>query len=194
MPFLSSSSGVQINGGNFYDIAGDMNVQGGGASSPRERLITPQFGPTEGVSSLAPERNNRNAGGTRMTPYGALRPNRATKRRIDMTTDISHRRHSLNLSNRSSLCDSDHRSIYSNPALHGFYDTGLEPPSLVDSLGGLRAYPSVSPDPPTSFDNLSCSLPTVINGGTFITAGNMDHQSYWGKCVVPILTTCLDDS
>jgi hypothetical protein len=37
MPFFTSSSEMQINGGNFYDIAGDMNVHGA-QSAEIERL------------------------------------------------------------------------------------------------------------------------------------------------------------
>jgi hypothetical protein len=69
MPYFSSSSGVQINGGSFYDIAGDMNIRGTpfwGRHDSRE-LVFGLNGPDRQL--LGP---NRTGGQTaaRLSPYG----------------------------------------------------------------------------------------------------------------------------
>ncbi|KAJ7489254.1 hypothetical protein FB451DRAFT_1390418 [Mycena latifolia] len=50
MPFFASSSGVQINGGRFYDIAGDMNLQNTQlAATERELTMLPSGMTTESI-------------------------------------------------------------------------------------------------------------------------------------------------
>ncbi|KAJ7489263.1 hypothetical protein FB451DRAFT_1362202, partial [Mycena latifolia] len=60
MPFFSSSSGVQVNGGNFYDIAGDINV----------RSVRP-VGSTQSANRLlsGPDRRDRHMGRSARLPY-----------------------------------------------------------------------------------------------------------------------------
>ncbi|KAJ7466869.1 hypothetical protein FB451DRAFT_400086 [Mycena latifolia] len=70
MPFFASSSGVQINGGNFYDIGGNMNLQ-----SLRQPETDPLMAlhlsaaPNTNRPLVGPDRRDRHAGSTRMLPY-----------------------------------------------------------------------------------------------------------------------------
>jgi hypothetical protein len=66
MPLLTSASGVQINGGNFIDIAGDVNLHN----------MQPAMAQNSDLSSashqlLGVERNSQN-GAARLVPYGTL--------------------------------------------------------------------------------------------------------------------------
>jgi hypothetical protein len=75
MPMISSSSGFQINGGNFYEIAGDMNLHGTQPTvGPNSNPLTALIGVTEGPSRrlLGVERNGRHGGAARAPPYGML--------------------------------------------------------------------------------------------------------------------------
>jgi hypothetical protein len=68
MPLFSYSSGVQINGGNFYEIARDMNIESTHPLAPvGEELMALPFGPTQGVNRppSEPERQSRDAGAAR---------------------------------------------------------------------------------------------------------------------------------
>ncbi|KAJ7496294.1 hypothetical protein B0H11DRAFT_2226760 [Mycena galericulata] len=68
MPYFSSSSGAQVHGGNFYDIAGDMNVRGTPflARQDSRELVLGRNGPERQI--LVP---NGTGGQTaaRMSPY-----------------------------------------------------------------------------------------------------------------------------
>jgi hypothetical protein len=66
MPLLSSASGVQINGGNFIDIAGDVNLH-------NMQPAIAQNSDLQSVSRqlLGVERNTQN-GAARLVPYGTL--------------------------------------------------------------------------------------------------------------------------
>ncbi|KAJ6536693.1 hypothetical protein DFH09DRAFT_1401111 [Mycena vulgaris] len=66
MPFFPSSSGVQINGGNFYDIAGDMNLQ----SAQPPRADSEQLTPLQSLGLLlGPAEHEQHAGATMMLSY-----------------------------------------------------------------------------------------------------------------------------
>jgi hypothetical protein len=71
MPLFTSASGFQINGGNFIDNAGDINIHTV-QLMPGPNLNELEFDTTEGPSRqlLAPERNDH--GAARMRPYGML--------------------------------------------------------------------------------------------------------------------------
>ncbi|KAJ7705526.1 hypothetical protein B0H17DRAFT_1126337 [Mycena rosella] len=78
MPLFASSSGVQINGGNFYDVAGDMNIESALPLVPGrnlEPLMALQFGLTQGANRLlaGPERHERHVGTAKMLPYDISR-------------------------------------------------------------------------------------------------------------------------
>ncbi|KAF7377536.1 NACHT domain-containing protein [Mycena sanguinolenta] len=73
MPLITSSSGFQINGGNFYDVAGDMNIHGthsaiGLGSDPLTALESGLDASTRRL--VGPQRNGRQTGAARMAPYG----------------------------------------------------------------------------------------------------------------------------
>ncbi|KAJ7097683.1 hypothetical protein C8R44DRAFT_859837 [Mycena epipterygia] len=77
MPLFASSSGVQINGGSFYDIAGGMNVQSIQPPGYNYELVSAlEFNSTQGSNrrSLGPERHGRMAAGgaARMSPYDSV--------------------------------------------------------------------------------------------------------------------------
>ncbi|KAJ7489271.1 hypothetical protein FB451DRAFT_1080788 [Mycena latifolia] len=64
MPFFSSSSEVQVNGGNFYDIAGDINVRSArpvGSTQSANRLLS------------GPDRRDRHTGRSARLPYNVSR-------------------------------------------------------------------------------------------------------------------------
>jgi hypothetical protein len=73
MPIFSSSSHVQITGGNFIDVRGDFNLQG--VQPPRnvdEALTGLEFGSGQDLGcQLAGAERTERGGGARMLPYGA---------------------------------------------------------------------------------------------------------------------------
>ncbi|KAJ7445938.1 hypothetical protein B0H11DRAFT_2249115 [Mycena galericulata] len=106
-----SSSGVHINGGNFYDIAGNMNVQ---SVQPLWRSEVLEIGSVEAGRSgrrlMGVERAQRClGGGVRMLPYGEFLI--AIFDFFNPREDISHR---PRVSNNSSLTDGW------NPTLHDY--------------------------------------------------------------------------
>ncbi|KAJ7442968.1 hypothetical protein FB451DRAFT_1413884 [Mycena latifolia] len=74
MPFFASSSGAQINGGNFYDIGGNMNLQSLGQPET-DPLMALHLGTTPNTNRplLGPDRRDRHAGSARMLPYDISR-------------------------------------------------------------------------------------------------------------------------
>jgi hypothetical protein len=76
MPLFSSSSDVQINGGNFIDIGGDMTVHAqpgeAGLNALAELAL---FGSTDESNHqyLGPDRSVRHTGAARSLPYGTSR-------------------------------------------------------------------------------------------------------------------------
>ncbi|KAJ7489267.1 hypothetical protein FB451DRAFT_685818 [Mycena latifolia] len=81
MPLFVSSSGVHINGGNFYDISGNLNLQTlQPAMKETDPLMALQFGPNQGTDRLlaGPNRHDRQAGSARLLPYDrSHRPGRS---------------------------------------------------------------------------------------------------------------------
>ncbi|KAF7330620.1 hypothetical protein MSAN_02455900 [Mycena sanguinolenta] len=73
MPLITSSSGFQIHGGNFYDVSGDMNIHStqsviGLSNDP---LTVLESGLTASSRRLVgPQRNGRQIEAARMMPYG----------------------------------------------------------------------------------------------------------------------------
>jgi hypothetical protein len=75
MPFFSSSSGVQINGGNFYDIAGDIHLQcAQPPGSGNEQLMPLPLPASVGRLLSGPERHQRHTGAAMILPYGEFHP------------------------------------------------------------------------------------------------------------------------
>lgn len=77
MLFFALSSGVQINGGSFYDVAGDMNVESAHPTGLGQLYNNPgalEFLSTQDtVRRLSgPDRNGRRGAGSRMLLYGVL--------------------------------------------------------------------------------------------------------------------------
>ncbi|KAJ7465918.1 hypothetical protein FB451DRAFT_418073 [Mycena latifolia] len=74
MPFFPSSSGVQISGGNFYDIAGDINLQSAQPPGSETELLMPLPLP-ESVGRLlvGPERHQRHTRAAMLVPYNISR-------------------------------------------------------------------------------------------------------------------------
>ncbi|KAF7330617.1 AAA-16 domain-containing protein [Mycena sanguinolenta] len=76
MPLITSSSGFQIHGGNFYDVSGDMNIHStqsviGLSNDP---LTVLESGLTASSRRLVgPQRNGRQIEAARMMPYGPPR-------------------------------------------------------------------------------------------------------------------------
>jgi hypothetical protein len=64
MPLFTSASGVQINGGNFIDIAGDVNLHNMQPAIAQNSDMLSASHQLMGV-----ERNSQN-GGVRLVPYG----------------------------------------------------------------------------------------------------------------------------
>jgi hypothetical protein len=75
MPLFTSASGFQINGGSFIDIAGDVNLHTTQPTMQQESdsLTALEF-TTQGLSRqlFGAERNGRQAGTARISPYGML--------------------------------------------------------------------------------------------------------------------------
>ncbi|KAJ7918038.1 hypothetical protein B0H13DRAFT_2269318 [Mycena leptocephala] len=69
MPLFTSASGVQINGGNFIDIAGDVNLHN---LQPAIAQNSDPLSATQSRRLLGVDRNTRN-GGARLVPYDASR-------------------------------------------------------------------------------------------------------------------------
>ncbi|KAF7377482.1 NACHT domain-containing protein [Mycena sanguinolenta] len=75
MPLITSSSGFQIHGGNFYDVAGDMNIHStqsaiGLGSDPLTVLESGLAASTRWL--VGPQRNGRQIEAARMMPYDHL--------------------------------------------------------------------------------------------------------------------------
>ncbi|KAF7330626.1 hypothetical protein MSAN_02456500 [Mycena sanguinolenta] len=73
MPLISSSSEFQIHGGNFYDVAGDMNIHStqstiGLGSDPLAVLESGLAASTRRL--VGPQRSGRQIEAARMMPYG----------------------------------------------------------------------------------------------------------------------------
>jgi hypothetical protein len=68
MPLFTSASGVQINGGNFIDIAGDVNLHN---LQPTIGQNSDPLSATQSRRLLGVDRNAQN-GGARLVPYGML--------------------------------------------------------------------------------------------------------------------------
>jgi hypothetical protein len=73
MPFFASASGIQINGGNFVDNAGNINIHTaqlttGQNSDPLGALESIAQGTNHQL--LGVERNERQIGAVRTRPYG----------------------------------------------------------------------------------------------------------------------------
>jgi hypothetical protein len=71
MPLFTSSSGLQINGGTFLDIAGDLNIQNIPLPVQETEGLPFEFG-SDGRELLSVERTDRRDG-HRQTPYGEYR-------------------------------------------------------------------------------------------------------------------------
>ncbi|KAJ7918032.1 hypothetical protein B0H13DRAFT_308633, partial [Mycena leptocephala] len=69
MPLFTSASGVQINGGNFIDIAGDVNLHN---LQPAIAQNSDPLSATQSRRLLGMDRNTQN-GGARLVPYDASR-------------------------------------------------------------------------------------------------------------------------
>ncbi|KAJ7813252.1 hypothetical protein B0H13DRAFT_2468821 [Mycena leptocephala] len=69
MPLFTSASGVQINGGNFIDIAGDVNLHN---LQPAIAQNSDPLSATQSRRLLGVDRNAQN-GGARLVPYDASR-------------------------------------------------------------------------------------------------------------------------
>jgi hypothetical protein len=67
MPFFNSSSRLQINGGHFYDIAGELNVQSTQLAMPDSDSRQVVYFDDRRLSG--PERNLRPTGAARVGPY-----------------------------------------------------------------------------------------------------------------------------
>lgn len=79
MPLFTSASDFQINGGSFFDTAGDINIVTqhtvGLARDSDHPLSALQFVSEEGPTRpllLGADRNGQNGGAVRMAPYGIL--------------------------------------------------------------------------------------------------------------------------
>ncbi|KAJ7097701.1 hypothetical protein C8R44DRAFT_859847 [Mycena epipterygia] len=130
MPLFASSSGVQINGGNFYDVAGDMNVQSsehlGHDIGALRHGTRPSQDSDRQLSGT--ESEGRHMGDAKMLPY-----------------NISRRPQITTYSNGSSMAD-DHSE---STAMATAYLPSVTIPAQLDSQVHL---PPVV-DPPTSQDS-----------------------------------------
>lgn len=68
MPLFTSASGVQINGGSFIDIAGDVNLHN---LQPAIARNSDLLSTTQSHQLLGVDRNTQN-GAARVVPYGML--------------------------------------------------------------------------------------------------------------------------
>jgi hypothetical protein len=69
---FSHASGIRINGGTFYNVSGDMNVQNIAPVHDLETLMTLGFGSTQNEAHQlgGVDRNYGHRGEVRMLPYG----------------------------------------------------------------------------------------------------------------------------
>ncbi|KAF8140720.1 hypothetical protein K438DRAFT_699803 [Mycena galopus ATCC 62051] len=79
MPLFNSSSGFQVHGGNFYEVAGDMNIHGTGPPTARIRQDANPLAALESDLNssrrqlLGADRNARRTEAARTSPYGRSR-------------------------------------------------------------------------------------------------------------------------
>ncbi|KAJ7436899.1 hypothetical protein B0H11DRAFT_2294626, partial [Mycena galericulata] len=141
MPLFSSSSGVQINGGNFYDIGGDLNLESAHVAAQNLQTLTAlEFGWNEDSRRqlMGAERTERRRGSTRMLPYNiSRRPQFASPSHYPSPAED----HALSAS-----------ALLPEPIQHGFSqrDPELHPPSFTALGGNVSGSQYLSPAHPTS--------------------------------------------
>ncbi|KAJ7889777.1 hypothetical protein B0H14DRAFT_2690933 [Mycena olivaceomarginata] len=177
---FSQSSGLQFNGGNFYNVSGDVNLQTRQHLTLQDQQVHTEHIQPEWDAALTltdggqegygrelsgVSRNVRHDMSVRVTPY------------VPSPLDVHPSQHTLTPSppmhNRSaSSSNSQHHHVYQDSNISA--DTGdLYPPQhvphhLENSLGGYIGY------------DLSRrrvgQIIQPIQGGTFITAENVNHR------------------
>ncbi|KAJ6598346.1 hypothetical protein DFH09DRAFT_1131566 [Mycena vulgaris] len=192
MPFFPSSSGVQINGGNFYDIAGNMNLQSAqpAIESESQRAIEFPSAQAEVTGRLlsGPERRNQHMGAARVLPYGASfhssEPHMDQHESTSPSTPLSRNLpypHSPNLGhselNHRPPREAINKVIENPPTDYGSRPspTGNHPvPTDLRGHRPLDSTVSVVNSQVFPWNTPPHEARTSINGGTFIS-GNVNH-------------------
>ncbi|KAJ6598338.1 hypothetical protein DFH09DRAFT_1131551 [Mycena vulgaris] len=204
MPLFASSSGVQINGGNFYDIAGNMNLQSAQPAIESESRRAIEFpSPLADVTGRllsGPERWNRHMGAARVLPYdnshrprimGSLGSRSAHHEDQHESTlpfnppsQTSPFTHAHNPGhshfNHRSPREAIHAVIEDHPTHYGSRRSpaGNHPvgpfPTELRGQTPLDSAVSVVDPPVFPWNNPPHEPRTRINGGTFIS-GNVNH-------------------
>ncbi|KAJ7204826.1 hypothetical protein GGX14DRAFT_646481 [Mycena pura] len=179
MSLFKSCSGFEINGGDFYVVAGDMNLQ---RTQPTiERNIDPlaalEFDLAEGPSRqlLGAERNGRHHGAEKMLPYVE-----DISHRTRIPTSISTAVDSLQ--QPPIACRTDDVDPITDPSTNFELPTSSHIDPFPGNFGGF-----VAPiNRPSWEEPVSHAPRTSINGGTFI-GGNVNHIQRSGEPGLHIL-------
>ncbi|KAJ7141908.1 hypothetical protein C8R43DRAFT_1016809 [Mycena crocata] len=194
MPLFDFASGVQISNSNFYDIAGDMNVQGAPVTTVErelEMLLQPASFP--GVSGLLGAERSQHIKAARMSPYDiSRRPNhlRDSYHNYHQSSPALLAAFSGNIYPSSALELKDQHSFAQSDPSHsqsvaggsgygeGFWPNPEPPHSLARIDQGSRpTSPGSHPSSyPTLLDRGQPDTQMTINGGTFIN-GNVNYPS-----------------
>ncbi|KAJ7926190.1 hypothetical protein B0H13DRAFT_1705464 [Mycena leptocephala] len=176
MPLFTSASGFQINGGNFFDVAGDMHFRGMPAmpmiGQDTDLLAAPGIASGYGKEFGGVERNNREVGAARMSPYDASRRPQILGRSF---SDFDEQSSSMTPSSASLRVSIPRSSL---PYLQGLQLPRLNPYTWEDAtescLDGRPALELQIPSDSHPWYNRRLEYQTIINGGTFVD-GNVNH-------------------
>ncbi|KAJ7021822.1 hypothetical protein C8F04DRAFT_259065 [Mycena alexandri] len=181
MPLFTSSSGVQINGGNFIDIAGDINIQSARPILGRDSALAEMFS-SAGRDSLGPDRTIPQARAAKRLPYDVSR-----RQQIPHRSTIPGDQHGESISIlQMHLPPVVDPSIQGgNPSARIDYPPGRKPPSSTNysppESRGLTTHAHL-----LAWERHYHEPHTNITGGTFI-GGNVNHVQRHGETGLHIL-------